>query len=114
MNEKEKLVRKAMDALVSGDNLSFAACFSPRSWFYDYCPALDGGDCWVCHDVAGIEMFMANKMTPGSLSVSGVKMEEDGRASFFVSYGGPYHYAMFEIREVGSDGRIRRAVVYPA
>jgi len=103
-----------MDALERADYRGFAACFSENGKYLDYCPSSNGKDNWFCYGAAGIEMFFHNRFQLGHLSVASVRIEDEGRASFFGAYDGPYVYAMFEIQEIGEDGRIGKAVVHPA
>jgi hypothetical protein len=109
----DTLLMRAIDALKRTDFKAFASCFSEDGWYSDYCPSSNGGDNWFCFGSAGIEMFFVNRFAHGFFSLSCPKWESDFRASFFGAYDGPYVYAMFEIKEIGDDGLIRRAVVYP-
>jgi hypothetical protein len=76
-------------------------------------PILNGWDNWFCYGSAGIEMFFIHMFAQDRFSLSCPKQESEHRASFFGVYDGPYVYAMFEIKKVGDDGLIRKAVVYP-
>ena len=107
------LLMHAIDALERADSKAFASCFSEDGWFSDYCPSSNGGDNWFCFGSAGIEMFFFNRFAHDLFSLSCPRQESEKRASFFGAYDGPYVYAMFEIKEIGDDGRIRKAVVYP-
>jgi hypothetical protein len=104
---------RAIDALERADNMAFASCFSEDGWYSDYCPSSNGGDNWFCYGSAGIEMFFGNRFALDLFSLSCPRQESESRASFFGAYDGPYVYAMFEIKEIGDDGLIRKAVVNP-
>jgi hypothetical protein len=110
---EDDLLMRAVNALEQADFKTFSSCFSEDAWYSDYCPSSNGGDNWFCFGSAGIEMFFRNRFALDHFTLSCPKRESDSRASFFGAYDGPYVYAMFEIKETGSDGRIKKAVVYP-
>jgi len=109
----ETILMRAIGALEQADYKAFASCFTEDAFYSDYCPSLNGGENWFCYGSAGIGMFFVHKLAHGNFSLSCPRLESENRVSFFGAYDGPYIYAMFEIKEVGDDGLIRKAVVYP-
>ena len=107
------LLRRSIDALERADFKAFAACFEKNGWYSDYCPSSNGKDNWFCYGSKGIEMFIGNRFAQNRFTLSCPVQESETRASFFGAYDGPYVYAMFEIREIGDNGLIRKAIVYP-
>ena len=108
------LLKKIAAALEDRDSVAFADCFSKNGKYFDYCPMLNGGEDWVAYGSAGIEMFFRNRFAFDMLSVSDPVIESEKAMTFFGAYNGPYIYALFEIKEIGDDGLIQKAVVYPA
>lgn len=107
------ILMRAIDAMERADAKVFASCFSEDASYSDYCPSSNGLDNWFCYGSAGIEMFFVNMFAQDRFSLTCPKQEGEYRVSFFGAYDGPYVYAMFEIKEVGDDGLIHKAVVYP-
>ncbi len=108
------MISKITSALCDKNYRALSACFSKDGVYIDYCPALVGKECYYAYGRETVEMFIRNRFVHEGLEFGSVKIESETKATFFVSYGAPYMYAVAEVEEVDAEGLVLKFVVRPA
>lgn len=111
----EKMLKKAIFALLEKDYRTFAACFTEDCDYADFCPCLNGKRNYYVHGSPSLEMFFHQRLVSHRFEIAEPLVENEREASFFCTYdNGPYVYARMVAERFGDDGRIEKAVVHPA
>ncbi len=107
------MIKKYVDAMLSGDPVALAACFSSQCRYFDYCPITNSHTNYHVYGRRGVEMFFNNKFFFRTLSISDPVIESETAANFMVAYAGTYLCARATIEKLSEDGLIAELTVRP-
>ncbi len=107
------MIERIMDALEHKRFKELSECFSKDAVYTDYCPAMEGGECYYVYGREAIEMFFRNRFVHEHFEAASVRIESDVRATFFGYYDAPFVYASAEIEAADDDGLVSKFTVRP-
>lgn len=107
------MIERIMNALENRQFRELSECFSKDAVYTDYCPALEGGECYYVCGREAIEMFFRNRFVHKHFEAASVRIESAKKATFFGYYDAPFVYAFAEIEGLDEEGLVTRFTVRP-
>ena len=107
------MIERIMRALEQKQFKELSECFSRDGIYVDYCPALEGGECYYVYGREAIEMFFRNRFVHEHFEAASVRIEGEKRATYFGYYDAPFVYASAEIEGVDDEGLVTRFTARP-
>ncbi len=108
------MIERIMQALSEKTYKELSECFSKDAVYLDYCPALEGKECYYIYGREAIEMYFRNRFVHGHFEVASVKIESERKATYFGFYDAPFIYAAAEIDKIDENGLVVKFVARPA
>ena len=108
------MIERIMQALSEKAYKALSECFSKDAVYLDYCPALEGKECYYIYGREAIEMFFRNRFVHGHFEVASVRIESERKATYFGFYDAPFLYAAAEIDGMDENGFVVKFVARPA
>ena len=107
------MIERIMQALFEKRYKELSECFSKNAVYIDYCPALEGKECYYVYGREAIEMYFRNRFVHGHFEVASVKIESERKATYFGFYDAPFIYAAAEIDTIDENGLVVKLVARP-
>ena len=107
------MIERIMSALENRQYKELSECFAADGIYVDYCPALEGGECYYVYGREAIEMFFRNRFVHEHFEAASVRIEGAERATFFGYYDAPFVFASAEVESTDESGLVTRFTVRP-